>query len=76
MTEICEDLKANPKLLFEVIFTSVDVCISMVTNALSAMEKDSKEGTIYGERSKGKRSVASFQQSRMLFLPYKIASFG
>ena len=63
MAEICEDLMANPKFFCEVIFTSVDVCISMVKNALSALEKDSKEGTIYRERSKGKYPWRHFNKA-------------
>ena len=49
-----EDLMANPQNFCEVLFKAVDIDVSMVKNALSALEKDSQKGTMFGERSTGK----------------------
>ena len=49
-----EDLIDNPYKFCSDLFRAVDIDISEVNKALSALEKDSQEGTIMAERSKGK----------------------
>ena len=76
MTAISEVLMANPKFFCEVIFTSVDVCISMVKNTLSAMEKESQEGTIYVERSKTIDPWRYFNKAECFSLPVCLPHLG
>ena len=76
-----EDLMANPQNFCAVLFKAVDIDVSMVPKALSAMEKDSQKGTMFGERSTGKDPWRQFsnediKKANGILSMYKLPNLG
>ena len=76
-----EDLIDNPYKFCSDLFKAVDIDISEVNNALSALEKDSQEGTMLAERSTGKDTwrhltIDSIRKANIILSMYKLPPLG